>query len=591
MSSKILKSLLNKSIFNQLLLTYVLIGILPAGLIGLVSFRVSEQLLEAQISVSNKNTLDQIDKNITVLIDQVTAVVNMYNMNGELEALLTENYNDLYEELSGRSIIESQMIQYSLAFDWLQFQSFLIGDNGVIYSRNYEGGKVDIESLHANNWHALLEDDPDVINWIDTHPSYLNSNSRANVFSAAKLLMNHYTHRSYGILLISVKESNLYNIYKDLLSGGAEIYIVDSDMNVISHSNRELVGRKLPAADKEMFAGLSGGYRINDLGDKPVMTLYQKANAIDWYIVHNIPLSSTFQDINILKTNVMVVMLVCIAIAIAAAFLISYKIAMPLRNLSRKIRNFSLHGHQPPNSRQVNEVGLLSTEYDNMIEKLERTINDLVQNQEEKRLAELKALQMQINPHFLYNTLNSIKSLVWVGKTDRIEHTINALVDLLQRTIYRNDEMITIRDEVETIKNYIYIQKIRTDEEIEMVYKLDDAIWESKIPKLLLQPIIENAIFHGIESHSKPGKITLHGTVSGSVITLSVTDNGAGMQPETLQRIFSAEGERTAPRFSGIGIRNVDERLKLYYGPQYGLTIKSEFGSGTSVILTFPQRH
>ncbi|MGO4497956.1 sensor histidine kinase [Paenibacillus sp. 2RAB27] len=579
------------SIFGRLFLTFILLSIIPMSAIGLVSFKVSERLLDAQVSRSNTDTLEQMDKNINVLLDQVTAIVNIYNMNNELEANLTKTYTNIYEQLLDQAKVENSMLRYSFAFDWLNFQSFLIGQNGLIYTQNYQNNIVDPTRLLSYNWKELLAASPDRITWLSTHKSFLKNNEDSNVFTAAKLLQTDNTNKSYGVFVLSVKETSLYNIYKGLLSEGKDIFIVDENMNIISNSTRGLVGSKLADdPNLEKLTANKENYNVSMINNQKYLTLYKKVNRMNWYIVERIPMTLIYKDIDVLKSKIFYIAFICILLSLIAAVLISRTFSLPLRKLSRRIQSYVLKGNVQTVkvNAPVNEMNLLATEYDKMIHKLESTISELVKNQEEKRVAELQALQMQINPHFLYNTLNSIKCLVWVQKTHLIEPTINALVNLLEHTINRSHEYISIKDEVENMDHYIYIQQIRTSNPITMHYHIDEELLSYKLPKLLLQPIIENAIFHGLEPNSSEGTISVYGSRYRDGIRIEIIDNGVGMTEQEIESIWDDSGERAHSRFSGIGVRNVDERLKLNFGRLYGLTITSQPGKGTSVALTLP---
>lgn len=243
----------------------------------------------------------------------------------------------------------------------------------------------------------------------------------------------------------------------------------------------------------------------------------------------------------------------------------------------------------------MDEITLLSREYEHIIDELEKTINDLIREQEEKRKAELQALQMQIKPHFLYNTINSIKCLLWAGKTELIEPTINALVNLLEQTISGKEELITLGEEIQCVKDYIYIQEIRSSHTIRLNVKIPEALQKCLVPKLLLQPLVENAIFHGFEPKQPSGKIwgtlSIYATAIGNTIQLEILDDGVGMEQSTAEKLLLDDSQVRPRRFTGIGVKNIQERIQLYFGKHYGLTIHSEPGVGTSVVITLPQKY
>jgi len=242
----------------------------------------------------------------------------------------------------------------------------------------------------------------------------------------------------------------------------------------------------------------------------------------------------------------------------------------------------------------TDEIAVLNKEYNNIITELEETIHNLITEHEEKRKTELHALQMQIKPHFLYNTLNSIKCLIWTGKTELIEPTINALINLLEQTISQKEELITLKEELRCVKDYIYIQEIRSSRTIRLNIQIPKPLQDCRIPKLLLQPFIENSIFHGFEpkdqsqSGSVWGTISIYCTSIGNDIQIEVLDDGIGMDQSTVDDLLTDDSQIISRRFSGIGVKNVLERIRLYFGPQYGLKIHSESNVGTSLIITLP---
>jgi sensor histidine kinase YesM len=301
-----------------------------------------------------------------------------------------------------------------------------------------------------------------------------------------------------------------------------------------------------------------------------------------------VPVSSISKDINSLALKILVVSLVCILFCVFTAILFSKKISTPLINLSNKVLSYRHSANIQDNDIQnKDEISLLTEEYDKIVDRLETTIHDLMKEQEEKRKAELQALQMQINPHFLYNTLNSIQCLVWTNKTKFIGPTIKALVNLLQQTIGGKNEFITLEEELNILDNYVYLHKIRTCDTICFTYELEESLKKYKTPRLLLQPIVENSIFHGLEPKGSKGAISVKCTSDKHDIVIEIKDNGIGMKQSRVTEILSGKIDSPEDSFSGIGIKNVDERIKSYFGKQYGLSIVSAPGEGTTVTVRF----
>jgi two-component system sensor histidine kinase YesM len=395
--------------------------------------------------------------------------------------------------------------------------------------------------------------------------------------------------------LLSIDESCLYNIYKDSLDSNSLLLIVDSSANIISHSNRKLVGTRFNA---KPFAKLLNGPVDHDqlirVGRTKYLCVYQRIEKVNWFILNMIPLTTVYKDINVLGFQILIISLLLIFFSISLAFIISRKIALPIINLKNHMKNY--YQKKPLlESSITDEITILTREYDNIIVELEKTIHHLLKEQEEKRKAELQALQMQIKPHFLYNTINSIKCLLWAGKTELIEPTVNALVNLLEQTISRKEELIPIKDELQCVKDYLYIQEVRSNHTIRFNVQIPETLQNCLIPKLLLQPLVENAIFHGFEPKQPPG--TLWGTLSiycvaiGNDIQIEVLDDGVGMEQSVAEKLLADDSQVDTRRFSGIGVKNVLERIQLYFGAHYGFTIHSEPGVGTSIIIMLPQKY
>jgi two-component system sensor histidine kinase YesM len=210
-----------------------------------------------------------------------------------------------------------------------------------------------------------------------------------------------------------------------------------------------------------------------------------------------------------------------------------------------------------------------------------------------KKQSEIAYLQSQINPHFLYNTLESIKGIAAVERSDKIYNMTKALA-LVFRYSIKGTDMVPLREELKMIKSFIFIQKFRFGNRFEVTYHFPEPILDCKVPKMILQPIVENAIFHGIEPTIGECLLQLKGEISGDVILLTVQDNGMGMDDESLRLIQGSlsvgQGltDRISDRTVNIGIANVNNRIKLNYGNEYGIVIKSEAGIGTEVVIKMP---
>jgi two-component system sensor histidine kinase YesM len=583
---------LPKSVLGKLILTNVLL-ILSMSLIGFLSFFTARDLINTYIRKSNINTLTQIKKNIGILIDQAISVVSLFDHNLFLEKYLTEDNRNLFERLKNIDTIETQIRQYSFAYDWLKYNTILLGSKGIVYNPD-TAGDLTAEAFQKYDWYRRAMLERQKIYWLSSHPDFINPSKK--VFTAVKTLHNSISGQYYGTLLLSIDESCLYNIYRDSLESDSSFSIIDSSGNIVSHSTRDRVGTRF---DFKPFAKLLNGpaakHQVIRTGHRKYLCIYQKVERVNWTIINLIPLATVSQDINALALKIFLISLVLISFSVSLAVLISRKIAIPLINLKKRVQSHSQPVNESPESTLTDEITVLTREYEHIVAELEKTINHLLKEQEEKRKAELHALQMQIRPHFLYNTINSIKCLLWAGKTELIEPTVNALVNLLEQTISRKEELISLEEELQCVKDYIYIQEIRSSHTIRSSFQIPEALQACLIPKLLLQPLVENAIFHGFEPKPATGKIwgtlSIYATAIGRDLQLEILDDGVGMEQSRAEKLLTDDNRLNAGRFSGIGVKNVQERIQLYFGARYGLTIHSEPGVGTSIVITLPQKY
>jgi sensor histidine kinase YesM len=282
-------------------------------------------------------------------------------------------------------------------------------------------------------------------------------------------------------------------------------------------------------------------------------------------------------------------------IAVASSFFFSRHVTRPLHQLQGLMKRAELGDLKAywmdQGIVELNELGL---SYNQMLNRLEELIKQVKQEEGLKKEAEMESLQHQLNPHFLYNTLNTIKWVAKIHKTPQISEAVSALVRLLQAGLGKRGDFITIRDEVGLIKDYMEIQAFRFGDRITMSYEIEAVAAECLVPRMIFQPLVENAILHGIEPSKRPGGITIRVWTERDLLLCQVEDNGVGManraegelEPAELRSIKGISAVRE--RFSGIGIEHIRQKIKLYYGPDYKMLIINKPGEGTIVRLSLP---
>ncbi len=293
-----------------------------------------------------------------------------------------------------------------------------------------------------------------------------------------------------------------------------------------------------------------------------------------------------------MATNVFVLFIVLV-FSVSAAWIISGSISNPIKELRQMAASIA-EGNLNVRVEHKNhdEIASLGISLNMMAGELEELIQKSIQEQENLKKSELKALQAQINPHFLYNTLDTIVWMAEANKSEQVIEIVSALSNFFRITLSKGRDWIDIRDEVEHIRSYLIIQKIRYRDILDFSIEVDEAILGYKILKLTLQPLVENALYHGIKNRRFGGTIIIKGSkTEDDRVLFEIIDNGIGMTEEKLAELQSElENDDILPAMkeSGFGLSNVHKRIKLYYGKDYGLMLKSEYNKGTRISLSFP---
>ncbi|WP_046176283.1 cache domain-containing sensor histidine kinase [Domibacillus indicus] len=339
------------------------------------------------------------------------------------------------------------------------------------------------------------------------------------------------------------------------------------------------------------FSGQTGqGYTITELDKKRYFVTYVKTSFAGWTYWHFIPFDAVFSSITKVKYSIIAASIVLLLAVIATVAHFTRKITTPIEELVETMHHiqkgdFAIAETLPPPPRHHDEIGILHRDFTFMVQR----INELIKENYEKQLllkeTEFKALQAQINPHFLYNTLESVNWLAKANKQTQISKMVESLAYLLRNSINLKEDIVTIRQEVDLVSHYVTIQKFRFEERLDFHIKVEKEVYECRIPKLTIQPLIENAIHYALEKIIDPCTITIKAYRKQGAVFVTVEDNGPGMDAQFLEKLQKGE---VKTRGTGIGLKNIDERTKLFFGEKYGLSIHSAPESGTAVTVFLP---
>ncbi|PKM51805.1 MAG: sensor histidine kinase [Firmicutes bacterium HGW-Firmicutes-7] len=393
-----------------------------------------------------------------------------------------------------------------------------------------------------------------------------------------------------AVLVVDVSLQPLVELCNNLnLGGSGYVYIVDENDEIIYHPQQAVVFSGLKDEISFKYNEQSTTY-INPQGDE-VLIVNNSLNFVSWELV-GVSYIKNIADRNYqIAKEIMVTVPIILIIVVLLSWYISYKISLPIKELGKHMKivekgNFDIKLDLKNGELEV--MNLTHT-FNVMVKRIKELIDENKKEQEAKRHNELNALQAQINPHFLYNTLDSIMWMAEAGMSEEVVLMVTALAKLFRISISKGHNIITVEEELEHAKNYLLIQKIRYKDKFNFYINVSEEVKMLKTVKLILQPIIENAIYHGIEYMVDLGRIDINAEISEGKLLFTIQDNGLGMSLEVLDCIRKGTIEGNIEKGgSGVGVRNVDQRIKLRYGYEYGLEIDSQEESGTQVKIWLP---
>ena len=423
---------------------------------------------------------------------------------------------------------------------------------------------------------------------------YLGPREKKNYGDMAYIcpLSLYYHSTAYkAYLAVYYSDDKLTSILSDNLSlEGSVSYIVNERDAIVATSDLSLSGIYQLDYDtiKASFMSSNNFIERNILDTKVYAGFYSISNT-DWFMVTVLPSPPLIHASNRLMIQIALIYAVFLVLALIFANVLAHSIT---GRLSSVIRQMQTVRHGPPTPMDSpsahDEIGDLIDTYNYMTRKMDELMKTQAKAAEDLRIAEFNSLQAQINPHFLYNTMDMINWMALQGQTDEISHAVQSLSRFYKLTLSRKKGISTIARELEHITIYVQLQNMRYHDSIELITDIPDELSEYQIPKLTLQPVVENSILHGIlEKESKSGTIVITGWMENADVVLLVSDDGVGIPPEILSTILSGNGNSQSGG-TNIAVYNTHRRLQILYGNDYGLTYSSKLGEGTEVEIRFP---
>nr|WP_318540666.1 sensor histidine kinase [Terribacillus saccharophilus] len=572
---KIKDQLQPNGLFMKMFLITVALIILVAITVTLTTIRMAEQFFVEKFSITNSQIIDQIQYDFEELNYSIVMAATDIGQSSTIEAYLSE------EEPDNERILSLYLVMSQI--DHLREQ---LGD------QNVEIAIADQEAISYRTnftyWPAAPTDirNHDITETITKEPNkllYFQDSREAsdNYVIAAKALLDRETDQSYGSVYFPIREGRSF--YTDYVKPGNDFYVLDRNGKVVSSSLTNVIGQSLPELSQQAENMQTEGetYREVEFQDTNQIMLAEYLPYFDMYLINMVDKQTAVG--NLIDTKQIALLLAgVVVLALIIVFLVTKRLTNSLSKLVKDIEAVPKKGLKRrlvyEGTYETNQIG---TAFNSMMDELQVYVEKLIEAQK-RRHAELAALR-QINPHFLYNTMASIKFLVMMGEREEAEKTIDAFITLLQNTIGNVDESVTVELELQNLKNYVLINQKRYGDRIQVQFMVSPDCLDYLIPKLILQPFIENSFFHAFNKTAK-GTISVLVWKEADDLVCEIADDGDGMAACT----DLPNTNRNRQLFSGIGVKNVHERIQLLYGTDYGVTITSETGQGTKVSLRIP---
>lgn len=565
------------------MLIVVILGMVILGVsISTVVIRMSQNIFVDTYGRSQQQVFERIEN-------------EMNRVHEDIAKMLDATTDDWYIRLFFRDIASDDLEEFSLNYKMRQrykiaipatesmYTALIVSSEGKRQNRTdfmCELSPEEILELPCSS-RALLNKGKIVYTYMER--GFTSNTKEHGIVVAAKAFNYEYNDGKYAIAYILIPEEVIHQYYEYFTSQMADFYMVDDKGVIVSSSQTERNGKYFTDAVLQVAEIVfEDGEKRIQRGEQTI--LHAELSYYDFEIYGLIDNEKSLSELYDMRQITAICVAVCVIVSVLILCLVR-RMTSPLTQLVRQmeaVRKGDLTG--TVEVRGPEEIQKLSGTFNYMTEGLNRYVNELMETQKQKRKAELLALQMQIKPHYIYNTLAGVKYLIWQHEQEKAVDMLEAFIRLLQNTVHNRDEFVTVQSEMEGLKDYAYINGIRYGGKVKVDFFLAQDCREHRVPKLILQPFLENAFLHAFPG-SMEGEVEVIASEKDGKLMIVMADNGIGMEADVQKNIFE---ERGTEQSVGIGIANVHARLRMIYGEAYEMKVVSEPGKGTKISLFLP---
>ena len=531
--------------------------------------------------------IQQMNQNIDSYIDYMENIAYLISSNEDVQDYLFDEKIDN----EGRYRILNQLQTILDSRSDIRNVGIISKNGRMLINDGSKSVNQDLD-LNTQEWYATALEKPNGPILTSSHVQHIISGERPWVITLSRGIRDRSgSGEKEGVFFIDLNYSAISELCDQSTVGTkGYAFILDAKGNIVYHPQQQQLYNELQTENISLIMDTDEDTVLTGTGNDGKLYSISRSENTGWTVVDCTNVKELLSKSRQAQSVYVLTAIILVIVALLFSRFMARSITLPiqkLRDSMKKVQegDFSVSDVVVDSK---NEIGSLTKSFDVMTHRIHELMEQNVHEQEEKRKSELKALQSQINPHFLYNTLDSI---IWMAEGKKNEEVVlmtASLARLLRQSISNEDEVVPIANEVEYARGYLTIQKMRYKDKLEFQIEVDSSILYIPLIKLVLQPIIENAIYHGLKYKESKGLLIVKGFMKDGNAVLQVIDDGVGMDEETLAHIY--DKHKVNYHSNGVGVYNVQKRLKLYYGEDYGITYTSELGKGTTATITIPGR-
>lgn len=562
-------------------------------LMGYLSYHKANDIISSKVSQVAWQTVQQANRRLELIMNEYDNRSLLIFGNKEIQKGILGEYRDSYDQSYNNQQIGKFLSNLvNVKNDTLNI--YILGERSASY-RFTNNGFTELPMISKaeaeQDWYKQIKAANGQVVWYGIRSPLVQSNDQDNkpVFVLGRSLKNFDNlDQTLGVLIMEFNPELIQQFLSEVdFQAQGTTYIVNQNDTVVADSNNSLImrpaGLNLPPA--------SSGYLLQKVDGKEVMLVYDQLKITDWKLVGMAPIQNLVSDSRKIAYYTVYLVIGFSVVAIALAFLVAKQMHKPVRMLLWSMRraregDFEV---QITNERS-DEFGMLYHSFNTMVTRIKDLIDEVYIQKLLKKETQLKMMASQINAHFLYNTLDSIHWISRIYKVDEISTMIFGLSKYLRISLSEGNDFVTVKESAELLESYLSIQKVRYQDKFTVNMNIDPAMLNFKVLKFVFQPLVENAIYHGLENKRGKGQLDISWKMEGQILIFEVEDDGIGISANKMAELTAMMDSDEWEGEHNFALRNIHSQIQLTYGKEYGLSIESTLGVGTKVTLVLPLR-